>query len=250
MVEGVPIHSSYVFNSILFDKPVLSPKQFWLLQHFKGWMIETSEEVFDPLSATLMDFRTGQDHGTAFCYVLPFSSTRALVEYTVFSKEVLDPEMYDNRLQEYIGHVLNINSYEVLSQEFGVIPMTNFKFTTHQNNLVNIGTAGGQTKGSSGYTFNFIQKHSRAIVEQLMKSGKPFTHGDSLRFSFYDGILLNILYNQTLPGNEIFTRLFKKNPPEKVLKFLDNETSITEEIGIIRALPAGPFLQTAIWQLT
>jgi len=34
------------------------------------------------------------------------------------------------------------------------------------------------------------------------------------------------------------------------LKFLDNESSLSEEVGIIRSLPTIPFVKAAIWQLT
>jgi lycopene beta-cyclase len=250
MVNGTAIHSQYIFNSILFNRPVLSPKQYWLLQHFKGFIIETAAEVFHPECATLMDFRTTQENGTAFCYVLPFSPTKALVEYTLFSKELLTEGAYREGIQNYIADVLKISEYKIIEEEFGVIPMTNFRFMQHQNHIINIGTAGGQTKGSSGYTFRFIQKHSRALVKQMVKSSVPFIANKSSRFSFYDSVLLNILSNNILSGEEVFTSLFKKNIPENVLKFLDNETSLSEDISIIRSLPAVPFLKAAIWQLT
>ncbi|MFL5771835.1 MAG: lycopene cyclase family protein [Flavisolibacter sp.] len=250
MVEGHAIHSHYVFNSILFSRPELSVKQFWLLQHFKGFIIETPGHVFDPDSATLMDFRTQQQHGTTFCYVLPYSSTKAMVEYTLFSKDLLTEPEYRTGLDNYITEVLKIRDYTIKEEEFGVIPMTNFRFMQHQNNLVNIGTAGGQTKGSSGYTFYFIQKHSEALVKQLEKNGKPFINKSGGRFAFYDGVLLNILSNGPISGEEIFTLLFKKNPPVNILKFLDNESSLSEELRIISSLPTPPFLKAALWQLT
>jgi lycopene beta-cyclase len=249
IVNGERIRSSFVFNSILFQKPALSPKQYWLLQHFKGLLIETDTPVFDPEVATLMDFRMDQQPGTAFCYVLPFSPTRAMVEYTLFSPELLKPEAYDSGLEQYIGKVLRIPSYRILDQEFGVIPMTNFKFPRRKGNIINIGTAGGQTKGSSGYTFNFIQKHSAELVQQLHSAGTPSPSANKKRFSFYDSVLLNILQKRTLEGKDIFTRLFKSNKPGLVFKFLDNETSLSEDLRIISTLPTAPFTKAAIQQL-
>src|SRR5947209_1236988 len=74
VVGGEAIYAAYVFNSILFEKPALKKNQHWLLQHFKGWQIKASKPLFDPAIATLMDFRISQEHGTAFCYVLPSSA--------------------------------------------------------------------------------------------------------------------------------------------------------------------------------
>ena len=249
MLNGNAIHAEYIFNSILFQKPQLSENEYWLLQHFKGWIIETENNVFQPEVATLMDFRIDQQWGTAFCYVLPFTKNRALVEYTVFSPQVLPKEQYDVGLKNYLEQILQLGSYKILDEEFGVIPMTNFEFDAGQNNIINIGTAGGQTKGSSGYTFNFIQKHSNELVQQLMRGKHPSLKTGSRRFSFYDSVLLNILYKNTLPGKLIFTRLFQKNQTSKVLRFLDNETSVADELKIISTLPTWPFTKAALQQI-
>ena len=127
--------------------------------------------------------------------------------------------------------------------------MTNERFSFHGHGW-QIGVAGGQTKASSGYTFQFIQKQSNQITDYLIK-GKSL---DSLpatpkRFRFYDNTLLHILYHEKLPGDEIFTQLFKKNKPQQVLRFLDNESSLKDELKIISTLPAWPFLKAAIKQL-
>jgi len=249
VVNGERIFADYVFNSILFEKPVLEKNDLWLLQHFKGWIIETGENAFDENTSTLMDFRIDQKLGTAFCYVLPFSSKQALIEYTLFSEHLLEEHRYDEGLRYYINDILKISFYKIIEKEFGSIPMTNYKFPSQQNNIINIGTAGGQTKGSSGYTFNFIQKHSEAIVDALKTTGKPFVKNDSKRFNFYDSVLLNVLSDGKISGKEIFTDLFKKNPVEKVFKFLDNETSLSEELKIISTLPTLPFLKAGVKQL-
>ncbi|MBD0278581.1 MAG: lycopene cyclase, partial [Flavisolibacter sp.] len=63
---------------------------------------------------------------------------------------------------------------------------------------------------------------------------------------FYDSVLLHILQHRQLPGAAIFTDLFKKNAPQKVLQFLDNETSLVEELRIISTLPTLPFAKAAL----
>jgi lycopene beta-cyclase len=146
--------------------------------------------------------------------------------------------------------VLKIDEYEVAEQEFGIIPMTNFHFPSTSGNVVNIGTSGGQTKASSGYTFRFIQKQSASIVQSLIQTGMPFNVPEtSSRFRFYDSVLLAILNNNTLPGEVIFSKLFQKNNAKNVFKFLDNETSLFEELKIISSLPTMPFARTAVKQV-
>jgi len=240
--------NALVFNSI-YEPREVTKKTIRLLQHFKGWVIETNEPSFDTSEATMMDFRVSQQHGTTFAYVLPFSTTSALVEYTLFTKELLRPGQYDNELRNYINTWLGINEYKIKEEEFGIIPMTNEKFSFDGHGW-QIGVAGGQTKASSGYTFQFIQKQSRQIVDLLIKN-KPLGSlpASAKRFRFYDNTLLHILYYEKLPGNEVFTQLFKKNKPQQVLKFLDNESSLKDELKIISTLPTWPFLKAALKQL-
>jgi len=249
VVDGKTFAASYIFNSIVFERPKLKKNEYWLLQHFKGWLIETDKKIFDPSQATLMDFKVDQSQGTTFVYTMPLTENRALLEYTIFSSSLLQSREYDEGLKNYLRNILKTTNYQVIEEETGIIPMTNFRFPLQMGNIVNIGTAGGQTKPSSGYTFRFIQKHAEAIVKQLTLTGKPFISGNKKRFHFYDSVLLNILHNNKLKGSDIFTALFKKNEPRHVLRFLDNESSLGEELKIISSIPTGPFLRAALQQL-
>jgi lycopene beta-cyclase len=237
-----------VFNSLYRAGP--DKATITLLQHFKGWIIETAEPVFEPGKATIMDFRVHQQHGTSFAYMLPLTVTSALVEYTLFSKELLQPAEYEKELKDYIETFLEIKEYKKTDEEFGVIPMTNESFRFFKDGAYHIGTAGGQTKASSGYTFQFIQKRAQQIVDHLI-AGAPLENipGTPKRFRFYDNTLLDILYHNKLPGKDIFTTLFQKNKPQQVLRFLDNESSMSEELKIISSLPVWPFLKAAFKQL-
>jgi lycopene beta-cyclase len=242
-----------LFNSFPKDQKqdrVNSKNDITFLQHFKGWIIDTPHAVFDPGKATFMDFRVRQDRGTTFVYVLPFSATRALVEYTLFTKDILKDEEYDSELSAYLKEFLKIADYKIIEEEFGVIPMTTRKFNFYTGKTYNIGTAGGQTKASSGYTFQFIQKQARLITECLLSPHKGLSEipGTPNRFLFYDKVLLDVLHNERATGKEVFTTLFKKNEPQQVLKFMDNETSFTEELKIISSLPTFPFLRAAFKQ--
>lgn len=235
-----------VFNSVY--RPGTS--RLNVLQHFKGWVIHTEQPAFDPTRASLMDFRVHQQAGTTFAYVLPFDAHTALVEYTLFTPQLLAPEQYDQELRNYIRDYLNITEYTIREEEFGIIPMTDEKFQVQRNGVIHIGTAGGQTKASSGYTFRFIQKQSDEIL-RLLLNGESLTKlkGTTWRFRFYDNTLLHILYHNSLPGRRIFSTLFRKNKASQVLKFLDNESTLSEELGIISSLPTWPFLKAAIQSL-
>lgn len=244
---GQTFRGKIVFNSIMPQRPQLKRHEYWLLQHFKGWIVETEKHVFHPENATLMDFRVSQEAGCAFVYVLPFSRRKALVEYTLFSKALLPQEAYDAALANYLQRYLHISDYSVSDTEFGVIPMTNFSFPQRNGAILNIGTAGGYTKASSGYTFRAIQKNAARIVTSLHRHGHPFAAAaDASRFHFYDSVLLHILHLEKMEGAKIFAQLFQKNRADSVLKFLDNDTHISEELPLISSLPIFPFTKAAI----
>ena len=243
--------ASFAFNSILFEPPVLKASSYMLKQHFKGWIIEADEDIFQSETATLMDFRVSQQHGTTFVYVMPFSSRKALVEFTLFTKSLLADGEYDEGLKHYISDFLKGVGYKVLEEEWGVIPMTDHEFPLHIGNQINLGTAGGLTKPSSGYTFRFIQKHSEALVQSLVSTGKPFLKQSLLRkrFLWYDRVLLHMLFYNKMPGASIFRMLFSKNRIARIFRFLDNETTIAEELLLLNTLPQWPFMKAGWFEL-
>ncbi|MCY7420390.1 MAG: hypothetical protein LH478_01420 [Chitinophagaceae bacterium] len=251
LVDGESYTANYLFNSIILNKPPIPANKYFLLQHFKGWLIETADPVFKDAHATLMDFRVSQHNGTTFVYVLPLSPNKALVEYTLFTGNTLGMQVYDTALKDYIAQYLSIADYRVVEEEYGIIPMTNINFPRNEGRIINIGTAGGQTKASSGYTFNFIQKHIRSIVQLLLYNQYPLAEDSFFdrRFKLYDSTLLNILHNKKLGGDRIFADLFKKNEPGRVLRFLDNESSLKDEINIMGSLPSQVFMKAALQEI-
>ena len=242
---------TYVFNSTAIFNPKMTEENS-LLQHFKGWIVETKEPVFDPEIGRLMDFSVSQDNGTTFMYVLPTSKTTALIEYTLFSKKILAKEKYTSALKKYIKEDLNINDYTISHEEFGVIPMSLAKFRKNPiKNVINIGTAGGFTKASTGYTFQFIQKDVAEIVKNL-KAGNNINTESALkkqRYAWYDRTLIDVLMTGKLPGRQVFSMIFNKNEPEKILAFLANESKFIDDIAIMSSLPIAAFLTSGIKQL-
>jgi lycopene beta-cyclase len=242
-VGGRSVSASYLFNSILFEPPPSNRVYWQLLQHFKGWVIRAPAPVFDPQTATLMDFRTSQQQVTAFIYLMPFSPTEALLEYTQFSRQVLERSCYEKKLREYLRQHWDMDAFEILEEEFGVIPMTDRPFPGREFKMIHIGTAGGRTKPSSGYTFQFIQRQSRDIVASLERTGEPVVTQDPDRYRFYDRVLLNVLATGKLGGEQLFTALFDRNAISDIFPFLDNESNLRQDLKIITSLPVWPFLR-------
>lgn len=250
MVEGKMVRGGTILNSC---KPAparaLRNPTYHLWQHFKGWWIETEEDAFDPEVARLMDFRTQQKDSSRFFYVLPISPRKALVEYTVFSGELLEASAYDRAFREYMEQKFTGISYSVKEEEIGKIPMTNRSYHRYsQANIVNIGTVGGVVKPTTGYAFLRILAESKQVAQKLV-SGKRVVESNTSpsRFAFYDRLLLQILQEKGWLGKGIFSALFRSNPMRRILTFLDEGTSWNQELLIFARLPKKPFLN-ALWR--
>ncbi|MFV0132901.1 lycopene cyclase family protein [Streptomyces sp. HMX87] len=240
------LRARHVFDS----RPLaaLPPARTLLLQHFRGWFVRTDTDRFDPSVVELMDFRVPQPrHGLAFGYILPLAPDRALVEYTEFSRVPLTTEAYEAALGRYSRDVLKLGPLTVESVEQGVIPMTDARFTRRVGPAVfRIGAAGGATRPATGYTFAAVQRQSRAVAAAL-RAGRavvPPPHGR--RALAMDAVLLRALDTGRINGPDFFTDLFRRVPPERLLRFLDGGTSFREEWSVGLRTPVGAMLRTAL----
>ena len=236
-----------VFNSIYSKFAVESQTQYPILQqHFIGWFIKTKAEAFNPEQATFMDFSVEQKGNTRFMYVLPTSTTEALLEYTLFSHDLLAKSEYETEIQNYITK-LGITEYEITEKEQGSIPMTCYPFwKKNTQRVLNIGTAGGWTKASTGYTFKNSDKKSTALIDFLHKETDFRKFQKPSKFWFYDLLLLDILDRKNEMGAIIFSSMFKKGSPALIFKFLDEETSFYEDIKVILKCPKMPFIMALL----
>lgn len=233
-----------LFNSIYNKQEVESQSKYPLLQqHFIGWFIKTETEIFNPEQPTFMDFSVQQKGNTRFMYVLPTSKTEALIEYTLFSHKLLEREEYETEIKNYLNK-LGINNYELIEKEQGSIPMTSYPFwESNTKNILNIGSSGGWTKASTGYTFKNSDKKSSQLIEFLQVENDFRKFHKINKFWFYDLLLLDILDKNNELGSVIFSSLFKTANPSLIFKFLDEETSILEDIKVILKCPKLPFIK-------
>jgi lycopene beta-cyclase len=236
---------NYIFNSIYHVLDPVRNEQYFM-QHFKGWRIKTGCPIPAVSTAYLMDFRTGQEHGTTFFYTLPMGADELFVEYTLFTKTLLESEEYDQQIRSYLAGVLKIDSYQVLEEEYGVIPMTDHQFKRFEGRIINIGTAGGDTRASTGYTFMNTQKTIAKILQSFKEQGHPFFTGETtaLKHQLYDTTLLNVLDKGKYAGHQLFSDLFHHTKAHYIFGFLDAETNVLQDLQIMKSLRVMPFLQS------
>ena len=242
--ESESFSCSKLFNSIYNKHKAESQTKYPVLQqHFIGWFIKSEQPVFNSEQATFMDFSVEQKENTRFMYVLPTSKTEALLEYTLFSHQHLKKEEYENEIQKYIEN-LGISNYEIVEKEQGSIPMTCYPFwKANTKNVINIGTSGGWTKASTGYTFKNSDTKSTELVAFLQRETDFTKFHKRTKFWFYDLLLLDILDRKNELGSHIFSSMFKKGNPSLIFKFLDEETTLYEDIQVILKCPKMLFIK-------
>ena len=236
--------SSIIFSSIYNE---VNFKKYPLLkQHFIGWTIETKSETFDDNKITFMDFSVDQKDEIRFMYILPFSKNKALVEYTLFSKELISDNEYEKEIKSYLKEN-NIQGYTIKEKEKGMIPMTCYPFfENNTDTYFQIGTAGGWSKPSTGYTIKNSIKKIDVVVESL-KDNKPLSKiRFKNRFWYYDLLFLDVLIASKGKGSQVFSDLFKNNDPIKIFKFLDENTSVVEELSIFLSVDIKTFVRSLL----
>ena len=230
--------NSFIFNSVLPIKK--DHHNLW--QHFCGIEIETQHNFFDDEIFNLMDFDCEQRESVHFFYTLPYSKTKALVETTWLSKMSSTSQMdYDNQLKDYIEKHLNLKNYKITYKETGAIPLFYPSYELEKNKI-NIGTAGGMTRLSTGYTFLNIQEHSKYISENIENISKTKKFEISKKYQLLDDIFLRVLDKNPEMMPDIFFKMFKSSP-KTVIKFLSNKSNFLEDLSIIFKMPKWTFVK-------
>ena len=240
-INEVDIKDSFIFNSLSdnhYDKSNL-----W--QHFSGFEIETDKDLFDDKIFNLMDFDCDQKNSVHFFYTLPFSRRKALIETTWLSDLNNNSlQDYENQLKDYIENHLNIKKYKINFTETGAIPLFHLR-NEQKINQINIGTAGGMTRLSTGYTFLNIQEHSKYITKNIenIKNHKKFTI--TKKYKYLDNIFLKVLKKNPEKMSKIFFKMFLSSP-STVINFLSNKSNFFEDIAIISKMPKWTFIKEII----
>lgn len=246
--------ADYIFQSIMKPKSLDEDQiKYPLIQHFYGLDIECTRPVFDPETFTMMDFDTSYTPGVAFMYILPWSGTRGLMEYTIFSEQPEPKEFYHQKIKEYLqdSYGLSEAEYTVHRTEYGEIPMEHRPLQSPDNRrIINLGMLGGHTKPSTGYTFMRIQEYTRELAAALIAGlTLPDPNISAKRFRFYDKLLLHILSNSTSDSHRIFRDLFRNNPIDEIFRFLSEDTRIHQDLKIMSSVPPIPFIKAVFHSL-
>ena len=241
-LKEINFTNSFIFNSV----PQIKESDQNLWQHFCGVEIETQNDTFDDKIFNLMDFDCEQRESVHFFYTLPFSKKKALVETTWLSRMDDNSEKdYDYQIKNYIEGTLKIKNYKLTYKEEGAIPLF-YPMYKKENNKINIGTAGGMTRLSTGYTFLNIQQHSKFIRENIENLSRIKKFEIDKKYQYLDEIFLRVLKKnpKIMPG--IFYKMFMASP-KTVIKFLSNKSNFFEDLSIVLKMPKIIFIKALFY---
>ncbi|MEY3157041.1 MAG: hypothetical protein RLZZ121_94, partial [Bacteroidota bacterium] len=257
-----------------------------LAQSFYGWVVETDFPWQRDAGVTLMDLEVPQDGATQFVYMLPYAENQVLVELTRFGTAILEAELAEQRLRDYLGAALpDQATYRIVHREQGIIPMSEHRSERRSalserrsalseplsavskrhplHGVVSIGTRNNALKPSTGYAFKTMHQQARDLASHLAaqaadtlttavdnptQAAKPWNPPrQHPRYAFLDGLLLYILRRRPHQGKMIFEQLFAGTPLPSVLRFMDEKSTWQDDLRMLMHLPWKPFL-VALWE--
>lgn len=244
---SVTLHNRQIYqgksivNSI-FKKEEL-PKantDIFMWQHFYGWFVKFEESIVDDSEFVMMDYRDCDHDSTNFFYQLPFSAQEVLIEFTEFSMRDYSEAEIEEKIRSYISEYFPNKKYSVERKEKNAIPMTNHKESLiPTKGVYNIGTIAGFVKPSSGYAFVRTIEKTKKLASKVLahKTEKETRTFHATLFELFDNTLLSILSKQSLQGYQVFPGLFKNQPGDFVIRFLQEKIKVLDLFKIMWPMP-------------
>ena len=222
----------YVVDSRNNDKD-LDVTSVHVKQAFVGHEIDVPKDTFSSDQATIMSFKDNSEE-VEFTYILPFSSKKALIETTVFSK---NPNL--SSIARRHKELLKVyKDYKILRSEKAIIPMAIVKDET-ENAALRIGTNAGMVRPSSGYSMRRIASWilNINIVKLNEANHKYYQYKQNNFLNWLDSIFLKVIYFYPDQGPYLFMQLFSRVNMPSLIRFLSDKPSILDLIKVLWSMP-------------
>jgi lycopene beta-cyclase len=112
---------------------------------------------------------------------------------------------------------------------------------------VPIGTRAGAPRPSTGYAFLPIQRHGARIAAAVARGQSPSVPMRGAATTWLDGVFLRRLLADPAGAPDLFLRLFRRVPADRLVRFLSETGTPADVLAAVAALPAGPMLRAACW---
>jgi lycopene beta-cyclase len=218
-------------------------------QIFFGYEIETTEDIFDTNCADMMNDMMYANDGFSFLYILPFSSRRALIEYTIFTSIFQKPETLKEKLHDILDSRFKNIDYKILHKEQAVLPMGKMilEKKIQNNNYFIAGGHSGALRESSGYGFLNIYNWANSAVNSLEQGANiPSANQSNPFMQFMDRHFIKTLKLYPHETINIFMAMANHMNADDFARFMNGNMDFKNIIGVINAVPKQPFLR-ALW---
>jgi len=237
-------------NLTLDSRPPLLPKGS-LQQQFVGYTVEACRPTFSPDCAQLMHFDDSQASTIAFTYCLPYSTNRALVEYTLFDSHDFNPDTIKGHLTRSLKQNFGLSEpdFSIIESEQGCLPMEPIAVQTAHSGYWPIGIASGLLRASSGYGLIPIHHHAVACADSILagatlpQSAKRNGLTDFLDFQF-----CKILKVSPTVGRRALFCAFDNMKTPSFIKLMRGEITFGVALETIWAMPKWAFLKILLSQ--
>ena len=248
--DGQNVTATWTFDS----RPPQNKNAPWR-QIFRGLELHSPEANLDTATVRLMDFQSAGPDGIRFFYVLPLDQHTALVEDTWLVPSGKTPQFSDEAILTYAQRHLSPARWQIRHREEGNLPMgllppanSVSSAIKKKNRIIPWGTPACAVRASSGYAFSRIQRASESMTHYWSQHHQPdpaVTHESEL-LAWMDRVFLRVMQRHPERVPEFFFRMFDRVPPESLVRFLESEPRPADILQVMRALPAAPFLASAL----
>jgi len=237
--------AGYVFDARPPVSHLLDDARTSLVQSFHGMTARLEGIALDAHVALFMDFRVPNDgDGILFGYAIPLAADVAFIETVRLSSSGRPPPDPDG----YALSVLGASRVEPIHVEAGATWLSDAHFQRQASpRVLAIGMRGGLLKPSTGYGVTRMQRDAMHIVHSLDAHGHPFALPQpTLHAHFLDSVMLEVMARAPHEIPPALFALFRENPGDVVLRFLDERASVEEMAAIVASLPKGPFVDVLL----
>ena len=222
--------------------PTTESSRLW--QSFGGVWVSTKNPTFDPHAATLMDLEESNGiNPVAFMYILPISSTNALVEHTTFSQIPSGDDYHVKRCFEWLDRNVS-GDYQILDTERGLIPM-GLKINKRPAHTV-IGSNSGTVRPATGYAFLATQRQARKLARRLLCGEGSIKRNYPLWLEAGDRLFLRALARSPSSGADLLGGLLAGAPAGALINFLAGKASLSEAFSVWMSAPKISMLRAVI----
>ena len=244
-------HAPYVIDTRPAKRPERDGAKLW--QSFYGQEIECNVDMFDPTCGDLMDFSAANACGAqaafpdavSFVYVLPTTARRALLEFTVFGPDPLNPDLLHDLFTKAVRQRVGSAEFSVLRSEHGVLPMGTLpSVSSHDASYVFAGLTAGGARPSSGYAFARIQRWAASCADALASGRAPVGHApDGLILRAMDALFLKLVRAHPQAAPDLFAALFAGTDTDSLIRFLSDRATLADNVRVVAALLPRPLLR-------